>query len=146
PSYNMAVNLVRNYEHDTATRLLNSSFAQFVTDRNVVRSERDSERKEREAEALREAVACERGDVMEYYRLREEAARAMRDERGGERVREAISRLAPGDVVWGDGVGRAVILEQARTNERGDAPRITAMTADRKLRRLGPRDFREPPV
>ncbi len=145
PSYNMAVNLVRNYEHDTATHLLNSSFAQFVTDRNVVRWERDVERKEREAAGLREGIVCERGDVMEYYRLREDAAKAMRDERGGERVREAMTRLVPGDVVWGDNLGRAVILDQVRTNANG-APRITAMTADRKLRRLGPRDFREPPV
>jgi ATP-dependent RNA helicase HelY len=36
-----------------------------------------------------------------------------------------------------------VILEQAR--EQGGAPRITVMTADRKLRRIGPRDFSLPP-
>lgn len=145
PSYNMAVNLVRNYDHDTAAHLLNSSFAQFVTDRNVVRWERDLERKQTEAEKLRADVECDCGDFMEYFKLRRQAARAMHDERGGDRVREALTRLVPGDVVWGDGVGRAVILEQARAGSNG-APRITAMTADRKLRRLGPRDFREPPV
>ena len=146
PSYNMAVNLVRNYDHETATRLLNSSFAQFVTDRNVVRWERDLANHETEAERLREAVVCERGDIMEYYRLRQDAARATHEERGGERVREAFARLTPGDVVWGGkGVGRAVILEQAKVMSNG-SPRITAMTVDRKLRRLGPRDFREPPV
>jgi ATP-dependent RNA helicase HelY len=37
-----------------------------------------------------------------------------------------------------------VILEQVRSGQNG-APRVTVMTADRKLRRLGPRDFREPP-
>jgi ATP-dependent RNA helicase HelY len=145
PSYNMAVNLVRNYDHATATRLLNSSFAQFAADRSVVRWERDLEKHEREAERLRGAVACELGDVAEYYELRRDAARAMREERGGARVRDAMGKLVPGDVVWGGkGIGRAVILEQAKTSSSG-APRITAMTADRKLRRLGPRDFREPP-
>ncbi len=146
PSYNMAVNLVRNFDHETATRVLNASFAQFTADRTVVRWERDLGEHEREADRLRELVVCERGDVLEYFRLREDAARAMRDDRGGERVREALGKLVPGDVVWGGkGVGRAVILEQAKMSSTG-APRITAMTADRKLRRLGPRDFREPPV
>ena len=41
PSYNMAVNLVRNHDHETAAHLLNSSFAQFMTDRDVVRWERE---------------------------------------------------------------------------------------------------------
>jgi ATP-dependent RNA helicase HelY len=145
PSYNMAVNLVRNYDHDTAAHLLNSSFAQFVTDRNVVKWERELETKEREAASLRELAHCELGDVMEYRKLRETAAQAMDDRRGSEQVREALGRLVPGDVVWGDGVGRAVILEQPRSGA-GGAPRVTAMTVDRKLRRLGPRDFREPPV
>ena len=38
PSYNMAVNLVRNYTPEQAHTMLNSSFAQFLADRGVVRS------------------------------------------------------------------------------------------------------------
>jgi ATP-dependent RNA helicase HelY len=144
PSYNMAVNLVRNYDPETATHLLNSSFAQFATDRNVVRAERDLETRQREAEELRERARCELGDVLEYHRLRTEAERALRDERGSERVQQALVLLVPGDVVW-DGFGRAVILEQPRRTPKG-ATRVTAMTVDRKLRRLGPRDFAQPPV
>ena len=53
------------------------------------------------------------------------------------------SPARPGDVVWPERLGRAVILEQVRNGQ--GAPRVTVMTADRKLRRLGPRDFREPP-
>jgi ATP-dependent RNA helicase HelY len=145
PSYNMAVNLVRKYDPETAAHLLNSSFAQFVTDKNVVRWERELETKEREAAALREQAVCDRGDIMEYGHLREQAARAMRDERGSERVRDELTKLVPGDVVWTEGGGRALVLEQARTGS-GGTPRVMAMTVDRKLRRLGPRDFREPPV
>ncbi len=44
PSYNMAVNLVRNYTRDEAHHLLNSSFAQFLADRGVVTLERELER------------------------------------------------------------------------------------------------------
>ena len=40
PSYNMAVNLVRNYTREQAHHLLNSSFAQFLADRGVVALER----------------------------------------------------------------------------------------------------------
>ncbi|MEX0875327.1 MAG: DEAD/DEAH box helicase [Actinomycetota bacterium] len=145
PSYNMAVNLVRNYEPETAARLLNSSFAQFVTDRSVVRWERDLEKQERKAAGLREEAVCELGDVIDYRNLREEAARALKHERGSGAVREALTKLSPGDVVWEKGIGRAVILEQPRIAS-GGAPRVTAMTLDRKLRKLGPRDFREPPV
>ncbi|MGH2759051.1 MAG: DEAD/DEAH box helicase, partial [Actinomycetota bacterium] len=143
PSYNMAVNLVRRYEPDMATQLLNSSFGQFVADRNVVRWQRELDAKEREAEELRAGLVCDLGDVVEYHRLYGAAQRAMREERGSQRVREALGRLVPGDVVWG-GFGRALILEQPRKAAKG-APRVTAMTADRKLRRLGPRDFTQPP-
>jgi ATP-dependent RNA helicase HelY len=143
PSYNMAVNLVRRYDIETTTHLLNSSFAQFVTDRNVVRWESELEQKEREAAELRAAAACDLGDVIEYSRLRSAAQEAMHTERGSQRVRDALVRLVPGDVVWGS-FGRAVVLEQPRKGAKG-APRVTAMTTDRKLRRIGPRDFTQPP-
>ncbi|HJV04989.1 MAG TPA: DEAD/DEAH box helicase, partial [Actinomycetota bacterium] len=44
PSYNMAVNLVRNYSPEEAHHLLNSSFGQFQADRGVVALERRLER------------------------------------------------------------------------------------------------------
>src|SRR5205823_12204715 len=39
PTYNMAANLVRRYQPDTAHHLLNLSFAQYRADSDVVRSE-----------------------------------------------------------------------------------------------------------
>ncbi len=144
PSYNMAVNLVRNYDAGTATHLLNSSFAQFAADRNVVKWERELETKERDATGLRERATCELGDLVEYHRLRAAADRAMKAERGSDRVRDALVSLVPGDVVWA-GPGRAVILEQPRKGAKGST-RVTALTVDRKLRRLGPRDFAQPPI
>ncbi len=41
PSYNMAVNLARNYTEEQAHHLLNTSFAQFLADRKVVGLERE---------------------------------------------------------------------------------------------------------
>ena len=43
PSYNMAVNLIRNYSREETHHLLNSSFAQFLADRGVVVQERELE-------------------------------------------------------------------------------------------------------
>ncbi len=143
-SYNMAVNLVRNHDPEAAMHLLNSSFAQFVTDREVVLWERRLEEKDREVASLREQAHCNLGDVMEYRRLREAAVEAQRTQRGGPEVQEAFGRLAPGDVVWGDKLGKALVCEQPRM-AKGGGPQVSVMTTDRKLRRVSPRDFRTAP-
>ena len=70
----MAVNLVRNDDHETAAHLLNSSFAQFTSDRNVVQWESQLGHKERELEEATAQLACDAGDVLEYWRLRKAAA------------------------------------------------------------------------
>jgi ATP-dependent RNA helicase HelY len=62
PSYNMAVNLVRNYTPEQAHHLLNSSFAQFLADRGVVALERELERDRSYLEGYREHLQCDRGD------------------------------------------------------------------------------------
>ena len=57
PSYNMAVNLVRNYTLDQAHELLNASFAQFLADRGVVALERAREQ-DRSARGLPTNLVC----------------------------------------------------------------------------------------
>src|SRR5439155_20975217 len=69
PSYNMAVNLVRNYTREESHHLLNSSFAQFQADRGVVALERDLERRKAYAAGYREQMACHLGDFFEYWAL-----------------------------------------------------------------------------
>src|SRR5205823_10445774 len=73
PSYNMAVNLIRNYSPEEAHHLLNSSFAQFLADRGVVALERQLERDRAFLEGYRRSMVCNRGDFTEYWRLRERA-------------------------------------------------------------------------
>jgi len=116
PSYNMAVNLVRNYTRDQAHHLLNSSFAQFLADRGVVALEREIERDTAHLAGYREQMHCHLGDFAEYWRLREKA----------EQIREEA------------GKGR----ERVRT----DAVRPTVLAQDRKFFRLSVRDFEEPPI
>src|ERR687896_1243032 len=69
PSYNMAVNLVRNYDRDEAEHLVNSSFAQFQADRDVVQLEKTREKSEAYLASYRERMQCELGNFVEYRDL-----------------------------------------------------------------------------
>lgn len=148
PSYNMAVNLVRNYTRDEAHHLLNSSFAQFLADRGVVTLERELERDRAQLAGFREQMRCHLGDFAAYWALREKAA-AVRDEfrKGRERarnesIREGLAALRPGDVIFVPRArrrGLAVVL----SSREG---RPTVLAQDRAFFRLGLRDFQEPPT
>ena len=108
PSYNMAVNLVRNYTRDEAHHLLNSSFAQFLADRGRRDAgARARTRPDRSSPAFREQMRCHLGDFAEYWALREKAMRpsATRFRKGRERarteaIREGLAALRPGDVIF----------------------------------------------
>jgi ATP-dependent RNA helicase HelY len=148
PSYNMAVNLVRNYTREQAHRLLNSSFAQFLADRAVVALERQLERDTSYLNGYREQMRCHLGDFAEYWGFRERAD-AIREEarRGRDRVRSdaiktALASLRPGDVIFVPRAkrrGLAVVL----ANREG---RPTVLAQDRKFFRLSSRDFEDPPI
>jgi ATP-dependent RNA helicase HelY len=147
PSYNMTVNLVRNYSPDEAHHLLNASFAQFLADRGIVALERARERDREALEGYRRNLACDLGDFEEYWGLLEEAAR-LRDEdrRGRERahadeIRGAVSALRPGDVIHVPRArrrGLAVVV-----SVRDGKP--TVLSQDRAFFRVGAKDFEHPP-
>ncbi len=148
PSYNMAVNLIRNYSREQAHHLLNSSFGQFLADRGVVALERQLERDGAYLEGYRRQMACHLGDFREYWRLRERADRIRQEARKGrervrsEEVREALASLRPGDAIF---VARARRRGLAVvTSSREGRP--TVLTQDRKFFRLSVRDFEDPPV
>jgi ATP-dependent RNA helicase HelY len=147
PSYNMAVNLVRNYTLEEAHHLLNSSFAQFLADRGVVTLERQLERDRAYLEGYRDSMRCDRGDFAEYWALRQRAERIRQGaKRGRERaseeaVRGSLMSLRPGDVIFVPSVrrrGLGVVL----ANREG---RPTVLTQERRAYRLGPSDFDGPP-
>ena len=153
PSYNMAVNLVRNYERDEAGHLVNSSFAQFQADRDVVQLEKTRERSEAYLASYRERMTCDRGDVAEYKddldKLR--AAEKRHDERGGRSrslaTREVMQSLRPGDVIQirrGKKRGRYAVVDVSSTG-RERTPRITAVSEERSAVRFAPADFDAPP-
>ena len=148
PSYNMAVNLVRNYTREQAHRLLNSSFAQFLADRGVVALERTRQQDLDALEGYRTNMVCHVGDFPEYWAMRAKAHR-MRDEdrRGRERsradaVRDAVMKLRPGEVIHVPQAkrrGLAVVV-----SSRDGKP--TVLSQDRTFFRLTAKDFDEPPV
>ncbi len=148
PSYNMAVNLVRNYSPDEAHHLLNSSFAQFLVDRSVVSSERQLERSRSGLEGYAKNLECDRGDFVEYWTMREKAARLRQEARSGaernrtDAVREALASLKPGDVLFVPGARRAGLAVVLSSRDG----RPTVLTQDRRAFRAAPKDFEAPPA
>ncbi|MGH2689453.1 MAG: helicase-related protein, partial [Actinomycetota bacterium] len=104
PSYNMATNLVRNYAREEAEHLLNSSFAQYRADRDVVVLEGQIERNEAYLASYREKMACHLGDFGEYWALRERIQRLERSlarwqaTSGRQQTRSVLSVARPGQV------------------------------------------------
>ncbi|HEX2258986.1 MAG TPA: DEAD/DEAH box helicase [Actinomycetota bacterium] len=144
PSYNMATNLVRNYSREEAEHLLNSSFAQYRTDRDVVVVEQLIDRNEAYLASYRERMRCDRGDFERYWELREQLLRLERssilreesDERN--RSRNALAAAQPGQVwtVRSAKVRGPVVIIGAERSKRGD-PRVTVLTTSSKVIRLG---------
>ncbi len=147
PSYNMTVNLVRNYTPEEAHHLLNSSFGQFQADRGVVTLERQLERDRAFLSGYEERMVCDRGDFLEYWALREEAERILQDaERQTERsrreeVKDALASLKPGDVVYLPRARRRGLA--AVVSNRDGRP--TLLTEDRRFFRAAAGQFDAPP-
>ena len=153
PSYNMAVNLVRTYDRPEAEHLVNSSFAQFQADREVVQQEKAREKLEAYLASYRERMTCELGDFNEYKKLYDRLQRIEEHTTSGRRrargvaVAEAIDRLRPGDVIQilgGKRRGRYAVVDVARSPQR--SPRITAVSEARALVRFAPADLHQPPL
>jgi ATP-dependent RNA helicase HelY len=140
----MAANLVQRYPADVAHHLLNLSFAQFQTDRDVVALERQLERSRELLTRHRETSRRGPGDVEEYRRLSGVLDDERRTRRASARAADALERLRPGDVlVRGGRHGRVAVLGHERS--RRGAPRVLGLTEGRDLVRLSADDFDETP-
>ncbi|MDP9222651.1 MAG: DEAD/DEAH box helicase [Actinomycetota bacterium] len=152
PSYNMSVNLVRNYDRAEAQHLVDSSFAQFQADRDVVQLEQTRERLEAYLASYRERMRCDLGDFEEYRQLHLRLREAGKGpaERGANRsmrVVEAMIKLRPGDVISitrGKRRGRYVVLQKIH-RDPDRRPKVLVLSRERSMARLAPSDFDEPP-
>ncbi|HEX2849446.1 MAG TPA: DEAD/DEAH box helicase [Acidimicrobiales bacterium] len=146
PTYNMAANLVRRYAPNEAHHLLNLSFAQYRSDREIVRDEARIERLKGEVSTLEAGVGCEYGDVQEYRRLRADAEHAGRIKPAARvDVERALDRIGPGDVLVVPGVvagGRVAVITTAH---RKGGKVLGAVTLAGKRLQLTSRDFPAPP-
>ncbi|UYM05062.1 DEAD/DEAH box helicase [Solicola gregarius] len=152
PSYNMAVNLVRQVGRSTTREMLEQSFAQFQADRAVVGLARKVRKAEEALEGYAEAAQGDAGDFIEYARLRRRIGEL---ESKGARRRKAVAReqavdslnsLKPGDVIdvpGGRWAGLAVVVDPG-TYSDPSGPRPLVLTLDRHSRRLAAGDFPTP--
>ncbi|MBA2318838.1 MAG: DEAD/DEAH box helicase [Euzebyales bacterium] len=153
PSYNMAVNLLRRRDRAAAEALLARSFAQYQADHNVGDVE---ERIARNREALAgyaQNLHSDAGDFDAYWCLRRELSRL---ESGGakdrRRRREAainagLAELREGDVVaMGRGARPDLAAVVATSTSAAGTPLARVVTEDRRLSRIGPREFDAPPA
>ncbi|MCA1840780.1 MAG: DEAD/DEAH box helicase [Actinomycetota bacterium] len=152
PSYNMATNLVRNYSQDEAEHLLNSSFAQYRADKDVVVLERMIERNDAYIASYREKALCELGDFQGYWELRtrmqdiERRISRWESTAGRDQVRNALAMMRPGQVLLipSGKLRGAVVVVGTDRSKRGD-PRLLVVNEARRLLRIGLSDFQRPP-
>lgn len=134
PTFNMAVNMVRNHSEDGAHHILNLSFAQFQADRDVVTSEALLEKKRRELALL------ERQSPLEYETSDNSGAASPVE------AEIALRALRPGDVVLFDASnirGRGLVLSTAA---RRAGIRLTVLTPTRKIIDVMAKDLRSLPA
>ncbi|MEP6665008.1 MAG: DEAD/DEAH box helicase [Nocardioidaceae bacterium] len=152
PSYNMAVNLVRQVGKETARELLESSFAQFQADRAVVGLARQVRKAEEALEGYGDAISCDKGDFMEYAALRrslsdhESSLSKLRKSDRRDAAMESLDKLRVGDVIKvpaGRWSGYAVVIDPGMRSQR-EGPRPLVLTLGRQARRLSLVDFPSP--
>ncbi len=150
PSYNMAVNLVHQFGRSRARELLESSFAQFQADKAVVGLARQLRKAQEALDGYADAAACDRGDFLEYARLRrrisevEKGAEKARRADARDEIRSSLEALRPGDVIHvpsGRFAGWAVVIDPGLA---GHEPRPSVLTVERQSRRLALPDFDRP--
>src|SRR6056297_965845 len=152
PSYNMAVNLLRQHDLAQAEALLAASFAQFDADRRV---ERKVGRLTELDEGLRgydTHLHCELGDWRGYWTLRQQLSRREKEEAqqrkrsAQDAVRTGIARLQPGDVLHLPWMGRRGLVAVVGVQlTRKGTPLAQIVTDDRALGKVGPRELDHAP-
>jgi ATP-dependent RNA helicase HelY len=152
PTYNMAVNLVRQFGRDTAREILETSFAQFQADRAVVGFVRTVRRNEEALAGYEASMRCHLGDFSEYAAIRDEIRELERDgaRRRSASLREdaaaSLEALKIGDIVRipvGRHSGLAVVVMPNRGG-RGEGASPAVVTEDHHLRRLTLHDVPTP--
>jgi ATP-dependent RNA helicase HelY len=136
PTYNMAANLIQTHSRQEAHHLLNLSFAQFQSGRDVVEIQARIARRSKERDRLREQARSSYGDIDEYRR-------AFSTRPNASEIEAAINQLKPGDlIVLPRNNSKAAIIATA---QRANGTKLTLITASTALTNLQSGDFDTPP-
>ena len=132
PTYNMAANLVANYDEQRAVELLEASFGQFQRRGDISESLARLETLERRLDEERGKAYCELGSVAEYAEIHGAAGS---DRRG------LASTLRPGDVIDVPGGPRAGRYAVLKLLHRPDGkPRLLVLGTSGRVSTIGSRD------
>lgn len=154
PSYNMAVNLLRQHSLDEAELLLAASFAQFQADRGTAGLGRRLAELDQGIRGYASHLTCDQGDWAAYWSIRRGLSQAEKQQSKSRRKRQrsaladGLAALDPGAVLsvpWLGRRGLAAVVAVMTTS--AGTPLVDVVTDDRTLTRLGPRELdRLPPV
>ena len=147
PTYNMAVNMVANYERSRAEELLRASFAQYRAERRSGQLDERADDLEADIVAMRRIAESEYGDIWAYLDS---------DSAGDTHsiLRDFAQSTEPGDVIelGGSAEDRRVLLARGYgvnprlllASANGDVRRMTADELPVDVRRVGTLELPHP--
>ncbi len=147
PNYNMSINLVATSGVQHARHVLEMSFAQYQADRSVVGLARRVRELEASLQGFRDAMACDKGDFVQYAALRERLTRTQKKTAKANSAarKEAtaawLGTLARGDLVRigaGRRSGYGVVID---TDNDPRSPRPSLVSDSGRLVRLSLADL-----
>lgn len=134
PTYNMAANLIRTTSQIQARHLLNLSFAQFQSGREIVEIQARISRRSKELKRLRDQSHSEFGDI-DDYRNSQNSQKQSFD------IEDQFARLRPGDVVLiGDALPNERLLVIS-TASRGSGGKLSLLSMSKGVRSVSSRDI-----
>ena len=139
PTYNMAANLIQTHSRQEAHHLLNLSFAQFQSGRDVVELQARITRRSKERDRLREQATSPFGDIDEYrnaFEIRPDARQII----------DAIDSLKPGDLILVPKSGRETKAAVIATAQRVNGTKLTLVASTKAVLQLQAGDFDNPPI
>ena len=139
PTYNMAANLIQTHSRQEAHHLLNLSFAQFQSGRDVVELQARITRRSKERDRLREQAKSPFGNIDEYrnaFEIRPDARQII----------EAIDSLKPGDLILVPKSGRETKAAVISTAQRVNGTKLTLVASTKAVLQLQAGDFEAPPT
>lgn len=139
PTYNMAANLIQTHSRQEAHHLLNLSFAQFQSGRDVVELQARISKRSKERDRLREQARSPFGDIDAYrnaFDIRPDTRQVI----------EAIEVLKVGDLILVPKSGRETKAAIIATAQRVNGTKLTLITATRAVLQLQAGDFDAPPI